>query len=234
MKKGNCVAFIGAGVSAPAIRTWPEVLDKLKTHEDLQEIKHQITELLESSDDSEASLFDREAAAEMIQSKLVQSKLDDEEFRKALKDALERKDPEGSKKVKERYKLIREMPFHSLITTNFDNHLPGKTLDKANFSKLLREPFRGWIDSIKNPKRLNDFIIKLHGDIEQNQSRHLSYFLGVDTANYYLRHRITNHWYAQFLPPRLLFSLDSHFQILIWTWFELKFFQCWKQNPRTT
>jgi len=193
MKKGNCVAFIGAGVSAPAIRTWPEVLDKLKTHEDLQEIKHQITELLESSDDSEASLFDREAAAEMIQSKLVQSKLDDEEFRKALKDALERKDPEGSKKVKERYKLIREMPFHSLITTNFDNHLPGKTLDKANFSKLLREPFRGWIDSIKNPKRLNDFIIKLHGDIEQNQSRHLSYFLGVDTANYYLRHRITNH-----------------------------------------
>ena len=24
MKKGNCVAFIGAGVSAPAIRTWNE------------------------------------------------------------------------------------------------------------------------------------------------------------------------------------------------------------------
>ena len=71
MKKGNCVAFIGAGVSAPAVRTWPEVLDKLKTHEDLkEEIKDQLTELLESKNGRETLLFDREAAAEIIKSGL--------------------------------------------------------------------------------------------------------------------------------------------------------------------
>lgn len=168
MKKGNCVAFIGAGVSAPAVRTWPEVLDKLKTHEDLkEEIKDQLTELLESKNGRETLLFDREAAAEIIKSGLKK-----EHFVAELKKALKREDPTGEKveRVKKRYELIMEMPFHSLITTNFDDHLKGATLDKADFVRLLREPFRGWIDSIKNPKRLNDFIIKLHGDIEKKSA----------------------------------------------------------------
>jgi hypothetical protein len=67
------------------------------------------------------------------------------------------------------------MPFHSLITTNFDNHLPGKTLDEADFGQLLRKPFRGWIYSLeyprKNPRALENFVIKLHGDIEQDSAQ---------------------------------------------------------------
>ena len=168
MKKGNCVAFIGAGVSAPATHTWAELLDKLKNTEKVKELNldDQLTQLLKKKHD-ETGLFDREAAAEIIQSGL---KKDD--FIAELKEALNREDPTGEKveRVKKRYELIMEMPFHSLITTNFDTHLQGETLDNADFIQLLRKPFRGWIDSIKNPKRLNDFIIKLHGDVEKGSA----------------------------------------------------------------
>ena len=47
MKKGNCVAFIGAGVSAPATHTWAELLDKLKNTEKVKELNldDQLTQL---------------------------------------------------------------------------------------------------------------------------------------------------------------------------------------------
>ena len=70
IKDGNCVAFIGAGFTAPAIHTWSEVLEKLKGAPGLKTVNEQLSSLLKLTNGEAASLFDREAAAEIIKHKL--------------------------------------------------------------------------------------------------------------------------------------------------------------------
>jgi len=48
IKSGNCVAFIGAGFSAPAVRTWTDLIDKLAQSDQLgSEVKKQVNEIIE-------------------------------------------------------------------------------------------------------------------------------------------------------------------------------------------
>jgi len=162
IREGNCVAFIGAGFNAPAVRTWDQVLKKLASATS-STVQKQLNSLLTPQKET-TLLFGREAAAEIIQDHLSKGT-----FTKKLDEALQKDDPEGKERVKKRYETIKKIPFHSLITTNFDGYLGGKTLNNTAFRKLLRDPFNGWIDSLnwdgENPRELEDFTIKLHGDI---------------------------------------------------------------------
>ena len=100
IKDGNCIAFIGAGFTAPAVRTWSEVLDQLKTTPILDKrVKNQLSRLLELPKE-EGALFDREAAAEIIEDKLGNN------FVREIRKALPRRVRGGGKTVEKRISVV--------------------------------------------------------------------------------------------------------------------------------
>lgn len=168
IKDGNCVAFIGAGFTAPAIRTWSEVLEKLKTAPGLEMVEDQLSSLLELPGGEVTSLFDREAAAEIIQKQLGDN------FISEIKKALPRDNHQGEEIVTKRLENLDKIPFESMITTNFDGKVTGETLGAADFASVLRVPPGGWADRMSwdsgKPKTIK--TIMLHGnvtDISENK-----------------------------------------------------------------
>ena len=161
IKDGNCVAFIGAGFTAPAIHTWSEVLEKLKGAPGLKTVNEQLSSLLKLTNGEAASLFDREAAAEIIKHKLG------DDFIAEIKKALPRNNPEGEEIVTRRLENLDRIPFESRITTNFDGKIAGKTLNEADFSSVLRLAPGGWADRMSwdlgKPKKIK--TIMLHGNV---------------------------------------------------------------------
>ena len=169
IKSGNCVAFIGAGFSAPAVRTWTDLIDKLAQSDQLgSEVKKQVREIIRHESKASNPLFDREAAAELIEADIIANP--DADFRKEVREALDRDETEGEEEVNERLKLLKLIPFDSVLTTNFDSKLSGgQAFRKADLEDLLRNRNRnrGWSDGFDidgNPK--SSPVITLHGDIE--------------------------------------------------------------------
>ena len=170
IKSGNCVAFIGAGFSAPAVHTWTELIDKLAESDQLDcKVKDQVNEILRHESKASNPLFDREAAAELIEANIIKKK-SATGFRKEVLKALGRDGTEGEEEVNERLKLLKLIPFDSVLTTNFDSKLSGgQAFHKADLEDLLRNRNRkrGWSDGFDiygNPK--SSPVITLHGDIE--------------------------------------------------------------------
>jgi hypothetical protein len=169
IKAGNCVAFIGAGFNAPAVRTWDQLLTKLSDNPNLHdEVKLQVKSFLEHAETAQYPLFDREAAAELIESDLVNSDIGDI-FRREVQNSLFRDGADGHTQISERRKLLEKIPFDSVLTTNFDSQIPGASLKNADLSKLLRTRSIGWSDA----KTLGGSVegsqvITLHGDVNDD------------------------------------------------------------------
>ena len=169
IKSGNCVAFIGAGFSAPAVHTWTELIDKLAQNTELTDgVKDQVNMILGHDSKASNPLFDREAAAELIEDDLKNKGID--HFRKEVRKALFRDGIEGNAEVTDRLELLNSIPFDSVLTTNFDSKISrGKAFHKADLEDLLRNRKRGWSDGFDiagKPKPSP--VITLHGDIEDD------------------------------------------------------------------
>jgi hypothetical protein len=95
--KGECVAFIGAGVSAPDYPLWPRLIDELCSDFKLSE--------------TELKNCDSMQRAEVIQNK------DPQKYYAKLKDIFDRKKTINSEY---RYHLLKRIGFYSYYTTNFD------------------------------------------------------------------------------------------------------------------
>ena len=169
IKSGNCVAFIGAGFSAPAVHTWTELIDKLAQNTELTDgVKDQVNMILGHDSKASNPLFDREAAAELIEDDLKNKGIN--HFRKEVRKALFKDGIEGNTEVTDRIELLNSIPFDSVLTTNFDSKISrGKAFHKADLEDLLRNRKRGWSDGFDiagKPKPSP--VITLHGDIEDD------------------------------------------------------------------
>jgi len=159
IRNGNCVAFVGAGFSAPAVPTWEELLRRLGSEAQLSNhVKNAVKELLGKP--GEFGLFDREAAAQLIEEDLG------DQFLSELDSAMITKDESGNKRVEARTRLLDSIPFQSIVTTNFDRHLSGTSFSDTDVRSLLRPSRTGWAEGTNwSSGQHNRPVVKIHGDI---------------------------------------------------------------------
>ncbi len=125
---GRCVAFVGAGFSAPAVPTWTALLASLADHCD-QAPANQVASLI-----GRGAGRDLEAAAQIIR-----DSLSDEATASALDAALSDHDPNA---VAERVRMLLSIPFRAILTTNFDPILSGRVPDPDVYLSVLRNEAR--------------------------------------------------------------------------------------------
>ena len=167
--RGNCVAFVGAGFSAPAVPDWDTLLTQMAANGNVPfNIRERITRLLSFDQGSLRGVFDREAAAQILRETLG------EKFVDVLSGIIRRQDKSGMKLMEERKRLLYEIPFQSILTTNFDHILPGMAGNPDTYRESLRKSREPWFNLFSwdtsgspNGNQRKSDVVKLHGDIDK-------------------------------------------------------------------
>lgn len=130
---GRCIAFVGAGFSAPEVPTWTELLSLLAK-------RLEMTPDLPDAPDA----FALEALGDQLQQR---SGADWETHVQAvLAEARMAKGKEGQVQVQRRAARLLQIPFKAILTTNFDPSVPAthQTLDPKVFCDVLRSSKSRW------------------------------------------------------------------------------------------
>lgn len=149
---GNCVAFVGAGFTAPAeVPTWKRLL--LSLAEAIgEETNAQIERLLRNH-----RLVNYQAAAQILR-----DKLGDEAYKRQLAELVQPRE----ERVRERLKWLRGIPFRAVLTTNFDGLLPGSLPGPESYRQILRpRHHRWWDERFWRPLDGGAPVVCLHGDL---------------------------------------------------------------------
>ena len=152
--EGRCVAFLGAGMSQPDAPDWPGLLRNLA--ENLPTSSSLAREALDILAVQPLHASDLEAAAQILRDAYA----NDDSFERAVQQIIGQVTPE---KTADRYRLLREIPFESILTTNFDNLITGASPETTVYAQLLRgqaSHWRHWRFSSRDAPH----VIKLHGD----------------------------------------------------------------------
>ena len=162
IRQGNCVAFIGAGFSAPAVPDWDTLLSRIAQSTEIEDgTRDRVARLLIQERTSLRGVFDREAAAQMLQERLGAS------FGPVLNEVMRQTTESGITAVEERKRLLYQIPFQSILTTNFDHILTGTVGSPEVYRESLRKVKEPWFNlfSWSSGNRLSE-VVKLHGDID--------------------------------------------------------------------
>jgi len=162
IRQGNCVAFIGAGFSAPAVPDWDTLLSRISQSTEIEDAtRERVAKLLTQERTSLRGVFDREAAAQMLQERLGAS------FGPVLNEVMRQTTESGITAVEERKRLLYQIPFQSILTTNFDHILTGTVGSPEVYRESLRKVKEPWFNlfSWSSGNRLSE-VVKLHGDID--------------------------------------------------------------------
>jgi hypothetical protein len=167
IRHGRCIAFLGAGFSMPVARAWSDLLGAIAGHVSTEEVADQIKALIArggaSNFEIAAQMLEDEFAAE--QGKLVHV------VRHSLGNP--RATTHDDQRLIERTRLLGGIPFSAILTTNFDEHLRGKVLDRTCYAELLRDADQRWLErSFWNKRRPP--VLKLHGDLHNEDGITLS------------------------------------------------------------
>jgi hypothetical protein len=141
---GNCVAFIGAGFSAPAVPNWDALLSGIAADSKVSaKAEERVQKLLKPHDRmSSRGTFDREAAAQILQDELGK-----EDFGSVVERVVRQGDTEtGREVVEDRIRLLLEIPFQSILTTNFDHFLAGQIGNDEVYRDILRKTRDPWFN----------------------------------------------------------------------------------------
>jgi hypothetical protein len=148
---GNCVAFVGAGFSAPAkLPTWPELLTTLAEPLDA-DLKGHVMRLV-ARGNSDAF----EQAAQVLEDAMARPRLMAEMARLFR--------PSREDRMAARLRWLGGIPFRAVLTTNFDPLLSGSAPSGEAYWSVLRAGGHRWWDkrfwSGKGPA-----VVKIHGDL---------------------------------------------------------------------
>ncbi len=155
---GRCIAFVGAGFTQPAVPAWTNLLAELGKRLELP-----------------ATLSDKPAALEyeLMGQALRQHAQSATAFERCVKQILDdhHRDSsphavKGRRTVEGRCEQLRRIPFKAILTTNFDQWLPGGPTNAKTYREVLRGNQGRWWDFplTSSDKDLQVPIIKLHGD----------------------------------------------------------------------
>jgi hypothetical protein len=169
-RAGRCVAFIGAGFTSPVCRRWSELLSHIAADAPDAGVRDQVDALLQRREYEIAAQVLEDAFAHDDTAKLLELVR-----RHTPKPS---PTPEERAAMERRKQLLKEIPFAAILTTNFDEELPGSVLDRETYSALVRDADRSllarrfWIrpehDQGRSP------ILKLHGDLRGDKGITLS------------------------------------------------------------
>ena len=153
---GDCVAFVGAGFSAGLAPGWKSLLSGLAAL--LQPPNAQLKQFVDGLDPGNALAL--EAAGQMVQDQFG----DKARFEAAVRTVvgeLDAKDP----RISRRRDLLLQIPFHAILTTNFDNVLHGEAPSDSVYGDLLHSTGSWWRrKDWRLPGADYSRVIKLHGD----------------------------------------------------------------------
>jgi len=177
IEQGDCVAFVGAGFSAPAkLPQWRQLLRLLSKglpKESDSPSRQLVAELLRKR--RAGTNRELEMAAQ-----LLFDELGDEPYRRGLAGALQTASLPPV--MRERLRLLYGIPFRAIVTTNFDPLIPGAPPSPETYRRLLREPSRTpWDDEITRAVLQEDRaewqqsystrpVVQLHGSLESAES----------------------------------------------------------------
>ena len=141
IRQGNCVAFVGAGFSAPAVPDWDTLLYRISRSPQVNDLtRERISGLLSHEKASLRGVFDREAAAQILRESLAG------EFGSVLNGVIRKASASGIDSVESRKELLFEIPFQSILTTNFDHMLNGTTGNPDVYRESLRKVKEPWFN----------------------------------------------------------------------------------------
>ena len=141
IRQGNCVAFVGAGFSAPAVPDWDTLLSRISQSPQITDLtRERISGLLSHEKASLRGIFDREAAAQILRESLGSG------FGSVLNDVIRQTTDRGIDAVESRKDLLFEIPFQSILTTNFDHMLNGTTGNPDVYRESLRKVKEPWFN----------------------------------------------------------------------------------------
>lgn len=192
IREGCCVAFVGAGFVQPAVPGWKTLLKKLAAEIPDREARLEIEEWLKAS-----SLTSREyeGLAESIEHALGKG------FEAALRKEVSV--AEGNRPER-RLEILARLPFHTVLTTNFDELIRGRVPSPEVYANVLTAPRRGWWDGYywKQHGHGRPPWVKLHGMVGPERAESL-----VFTTRSYRKLLHESPGYRAFL--RALFSTHT-------------------------
>jgi len=158
IRAGNCVAFVGAGFSAPVIPGWISLLRGLADAVPAGAPRDRALRLLDAP---HPAPHDLEAVAQ-----LLQDTVGSDRFTDALREAMA--DPPSTPLMDERLRLLTRIPFRAILTTNFDGLLPGALPGREAYLSVLRPREHRWWDArFWRGPHVGPRVVKLHGDLAQ-------------------------------------------------------------------
>ena len=157
---GNCIAFIGAGFTAPAVPQWRSLLAELADAElGDPAVARGVHAMIEGG-----SSRDLGAAAQTLR-----DSLGEERFFAIVRERLA--DPPLDDTMRRRLAQLGGIPFRAILTTNFDGVLPGEPPDRQAYLDVLRPSgHRWWDERFWDQNRAGARVVKLHGSVSQPES----------------------------------------------------------------
>ena len=169
IKGGRCMAFVGAGFSAPVCRKWGELLVAISERAGDSSVREHVGALV-----ARGGGRDYEVAAQILEdafSSTEAAKLVEVVRQKTKRPGV----TEGERQtMKRRSELLLGIPFAAILTTNFDDVLPGRVLDGETYGELLRDTDRRWLERRFWRKNTSTPVLKLHGDLRGTKGITLS------------------------------------------------------------
>ena len=155
---GRCVAFVGAGFSAPVSRPWRELLIAVASEAD-GPVRAQVEGLLAANAVTARSF---EVAAQLLEDTFKEAPTEHLLAKLARHTGRPTIAESTKQAMHDRKRRLLEIPFSAILTTNFDEQLGGAVLDAATYGDVLREGGRRWWNAWGHDPR----VYKLHGDLQ--------------------------------------------------------------------
>ena len=169
IRSGRCVAFVGAGFSAPVCRRWGDLLTAVAGELADAGVRAQVDALLATGGGRSY-----EIAAQLLEDAFAQH--DTRPLLEVVRALTRKADPtaEEEEHMRRRRELLLGIPFAAVLTTNFDGELRGPVLDAGTYALLLREADRRWVETRFWRKKGAGPVLKLHGDLRGDRGITLS------------------------------------------------------------
>lgn len=174
IRRGRCVAFVGAGFSKVAgLPTWRELVTMLASAPELSEKTRNALLPMVASNPPDHVL---DEIAQRVSDGLVEVKgneRDSSRFIGLLRRCLQTSssDPGAAGRMEDRLRHLNGIPFKAILTLNFDDYLIGRPPSKDVYREILRGDVDRWDHRFwkENQSKRGAPVVNLHGTLHSEK-----------------------------------------------------------------